>query len=287
MTIQEVLNQGISVLEKNYIRDAKIDAYLLLEYILDVKKIYLLINGHQLIDESSKQKYFDYINIRARGKPVQYIIGNQEFMGLTFKVDENVLIPRQDTEMLVEKAIECIDKNSLTSIMDLGTGSGCIPVSLCHYCDNITACAVDISKEALRIAQLNANINAVNNRIDFIESNLFENIDSKYENNVDLIISNPPYIPKEAINNLMVEVKDYEPLGALDGGNDGLDFYRKISKQAVRYLKPRGYILFEVGHNQSNDVKQILENHEFINIKIIKDLSGINRVVYGEKVRNS
>ncbi|GMQ63924.1 peptide chain release factor N(5)-glutamine methyltransferase [Vallitalea maricola] len=278
-TIRNALDDGIKTLSSNNITDARLDADLLLEHVLGVDKVYIIINGNELIAEEKYNIYNNYIAQRAEGKPLQYIIGYQEFMGLTFKVNENVLIPRQDTEVLVLEAIKYIKENNITNILEIGTGTGCIPISICYNCNDVKATTVDISDEALKIAKENAIINNVADRIQFVRSNLFEDIDENHD--FQLFISNPPYIRSNDIGDLMIEVKEHEPIGALDGGEDGLYFYREISKEVKNRTKKRSYILYEVGYDQSDEVKKILNALGYTDIKIYKDLTGINRVVAG------
>ena len=225
--------------------------------------------------ECSKEEYNKFLlnlNRRIDGEPFAYIVGLKEFMKLKFKVNKFVLIPREDTEILVQEVIKINKKR----ILDMCTGSGCIAISLAKYIDNANIDAVDISKDALDIASENAKNN--NAQVNFIESNLFEKVNSKYE----LIVSNPPYIPTKDINNLMNEVKK-EPKLALDGGNDGLYFYKKISKEAFNYLENNGLLIFEIGYDEAKSVCDILKNDGYINIKVIKDLSENDRVVIAEK----
>ena len=273
------MDNGIEILARNNIQDARIDANLLLEHVLNVDKIYTLINSNELLTEEDYNKYNKLIEVRAKGKPLQYIIGYQEFMGLSFKVDENVLIPRQDTEILVIEAIKCIKNNNIINILEIGTGTGCIPISICHNCSEVHATTVDISSKAIDVAKRNAIINNVDDRIEFCKSNLLENIDGSLE--FQLFISNPPYIKSTDIDSLMKEVKEHEPIGALDGGKDGLYFYREISKQIKNRTQKRSYVYYEVGYDQAIDVMNILEALEFTDIKTYKDLAGINRVVSG------
>ncbi|QUI21931.1 peptide chain release factor N(5)-glutamine methyltransferase [Vallitalea pronyensis] len=283
-TIRYVLSEGIKTLQDNHITHAKIDATLLLEHLLDIDRVYVIIHDDEVITEQAYKLYRHGIMLRAKGKPLQYIIGHVAFMGLNFTVNEHVLIPRQDTEILVEEAITCIQKNKVTHILEIGTGSGCIPISLCHACPTIKVTTVDISKEAIEVAKENARQHGVEDRIAFIHSDLLQQVDKtkRYE----LIISNPPYIKREDIQGLMREVKDHEPMRALDGGMDGLDFYRRISTDVMEVASHRCYIFYEVGHNQSIEVKDILEERGYTHVKIIKDLAGINRVVTGEKYQS-
>lgn len=273
------MDDGIKLLRDNKVIDAQIDANMLLEQILQMDKVNIIINGNKEITEQKYISYMRLINIRAKGKPLQYITGYQEFMGLPFKVNNNVLIPRQDTEILVLEAIKCIKENNITNILEIGSGSGCIPISICNECENVRATSVDISIEAISVAKQNAVTNKVDDRISFIQSNLFEKVDNI--NNFELFISNPPYIKRNEIVSLMREVKDYEPIGALDGGEDGLYFYKQISKKVKELTNEKSYIFYEIGHDQSQEVKEILEYYGYTNINISKDLAGINRVVSG------
>jgi len=211
--------------------------------------------------------------------PIQYITNNQEFMKLNFYVDKNVLIPQPDTEILVEEVIEISKKINSKKILDLCTGSGAIGVSLAKYLPNCEITAVDISKKALQIAKKNAIINEVEKQITFISSDLFSNLESQ---KFDIIVSNPPYIKRNDIENLEEQVKK-EPLIALDGGEDGLDFYKKIIKEAHKYLVSEGYLCLEIGYNQKDEVIKLIEKEEtFKNIYSKKDLYGIDRIIIAE-----
>lgn len=280
--ISEVLKEGISILDEHNKKESRLDARLLLEYTLNCDRVYLLINNNKEISEELYSNYIEYINYRASGKPLQHIMGKQQFMGLDFIVNKDVLIPRRETEELVELVINIIDNNNIKIVMDVGTGSGCIPISLRHKYNNIRFIGIDYSKKALEIASQNAVLNNIDD-IRWIESNIFNNVDNKYVNNIDLITSNPPYIPTKEIDTLMSEVKNHEPKMALDGGEDGLYFYKEISKQGYRYLKDGGYIVYEVGHNQCSEIVGILREYKYKDISYKKDLSGINRIVFARK----
>lgn len=280
MNIQKLLDEGVKILEENSKVEATLESRLLLEYALNCDRVYLLLNKNEVVDKDKIDKYFEYIRLRVLGKPLQHITGSQEFMGIDFTVNEHTLIPRPETEELVELALELINRDSLKYVMDIGTGSGCIPISLCKSNSNLRCMGVDNSKQAIKIAKKNTVKHKVNNKIDWIESDLFSEVSKKYLNKIDMIISNPPYIKTKDINDLMVEVKEFEPITALDGGEDGLYYYRKISKDAKKYLKENAYLLYEVGHDQCNDVINILKANNYSKIKFKKDLSGINRIVY-------
>ena len=220
------------------------------------------------------QEYRLVLKKRGERVPLQYITGVQEFMGLPFKVNSHVLIPRQDTETLVEEALKVLEPDM--EVLDLCTGSGCIVISLLkHARVGISGTASDISKQALLIAKENAKQNQVETEL--VRSDLFQNITGKY----DVIISNPPYIPTGELSGLMPEVRDFEPLEALDGAEDGLFFYREITRMGKNFLKSNGYLYFEIGHNQGRQVAFLMEKNGFRNIKVIKDLAGNDRVAFG------
>lgn len=278
MQIKRVLEEAVKILKDNNIDEAIIKAKIVLCMVLKIEKEYIIINDSKEMAKEDEEKYFQYINKLKNGIPLQYITNNQEFMKLNFFVDENVLIPRADTEILVEEVISLAndDKNK---ILDVCTGSGAIAVSLAKYIKNSNVMAIDISKEALKIAEKNSFNNNVN--IKFIESDLFNNLE---ENDFDIIVSNPPYIRENVINELSIEVK-HEPKIALDGGKDGLDFYRKLSSESYKYLKEDGYLCLEIGYDQKNEVIGILKNEKkYKNIYSKKDLFGNDRIIIAQKV---
>jgi len=217
---------------------------------------------------------------RHNGEPIQYIIGFRDFMGLKFNVDKRVLIPRWETELLVEYIISRVKGFAgPLHILDLGTGSGAIAVSLAAYLPQAVVTAVDIKNDALQVAEENAKRNGVENRIEFIHGDFFEPLDvSRYKQLFDVIVSNPPYIPTQDINELMTEVRDHEPVAALDGGADGLDCYRRIAAGAWQYLKENGFIALEMGYDQSRSVQEIFKAKSYHVIEVRKDLSGIDRI---------
>ena len=278
MKIKEVKRIGIKKLEDNNIDDVMFKADKLLQYVLNMNKTDLLINENNLVDANLEEKYLVLIDEIIQGKPLQYITNSQEFMKLNFYVDENVLIPQPDTEILVEKAIDIIKKSKNISILDLCTGSGAIAVSIKKYMGNATVYALDISKKALEIAKLNAKNNDTD--IHFIESDMFENIKNI---EFDLIVSNPPYIETKELKRLPKDVQN-EPRLALDGGEDGLTYYRIIRDEGYKFLKNNGVILLEIGYNQNKTVVDLFkENNNYKNIEIYKDLSNIDRVIKIEK----
>lgn len=276
MTIKELLNQAVIMLKNENIDAPKNKARMLLQATLKKSREYLMIYDNKEVENIDRDRYIKNVKRLILGEPLQYITGIQEFMKLNFLVTKDVLIPRPDTEILVEEVIRKAENIPNPVILDLCTGSGAIAVSLAKYIKNVHICAVDISSKALEIAKKNAELNGVKNNIEFIESNLFDKIK---ERKFDIIVSNPPYIETETIKTLSKDVQS-EPKIALDGGKDGLDFYRKIADSGSKYLNRQGYICLEIGYNQRIAVRQILENKKrYVNINCIKDLCGNDRVI--------
>lgn len=284
MKYKEIYHYGVCQLSDAGIEEKEWDARLLLEYVCHTDRNDLLVHGDREVPESEKDRYFALIEERKRHVPLQHITGEQEFMGLVFKVDGHVLIPRQDTEILVEEALRHLHDGM--NLLDMCTGSGCILLSLLYYSNGCSGTGVDISKEALVLARENAaqisRLAGGKEEISncrFLQSDLFEKLEGKY----DMIVSNPPYIPTEVISGLMEEVRDYEPMEALDGKEDGLFFYREISVGAYDFLKGGGYLFYEIGHNQANAVEDIMEKAGYREVTVVKDYAGLDRVVYGWK----
>ena len=284
MTIKEILIQYSKELE-NISDTPRLDVEMLLKKALgDVDSMYIrMYLDKELTDE--QEKYFlEMIKERLNERPIAYIIGNREFMGLDFFVKEGVLIPRPDTETLVEEIIElCKNKSEQINILDIGTGSGSITVSLAKYIENSKVMSFDISDIPLEVGKINAINNEVDNKIEFVKSDVFSAIKDT-EKQFDVIVSNPPYIPKKDIETLHTQVKDYEPYNALEGGEDGLDFYRQITKESIDYLKQGGILAYEVGHDQAEDVSEIMKSYGYTKIYKKKDIQGIDRVVIGFKL---
>ena len=276
MTIKEALNQGVIMLKNENIEAPKNKARQLLEKTLKQSKEYLIIYDTKEITALQRENYIKNIKRLIQGEPLQYITGKQEFMKLNFLVNKDVLIPRQDTEILVEEVIEISKKIANPVILDLCTGSGAIAISIAKYVPSAKIYASDISPKALDIAKQNAELNRVKNNIEFIESNLFNKIKNL---KFDVIVSNPPYIEKDEIKKLSKDVQR-EPIIALDGGKDGLDFYRKISNEAYSFLNRQGYLCLEIGYNQKKAVTKIIEEQKrYINIYSKKDLCENDRIV--------
>ena len=275
-TIEDLIAYGTKELEKENIEDAKLKIKILLAFLMNTPKEYLILHKEQILNNNIIKKYQQGINKIKSGMPLQYITHSQEFMGLSFYVDKNVLIPRFDTESLVIEILELIKNQENLNILDMCTGSGAIAVSLAKYLENIQVTALDISGKALDIAIANAKNNHVQDKITFVESNLFQNLgQEKY----DMIVSNPPYIRRKEIETLDKEVRK-EPKIALDGGEDGLDFYREIIDRGYEYLKYGGYICLEIGYDQKEEVMQIIKDKkQYTETYCKKDLYDNDRVV--------
>lgn len=283
MTIREIIIKYSEELRE--LSDTpRLDVELLLEKALGgVDRLYIHLNINKELTEEQEGLFLELVKDRLNGRPIAYIVGNREFMGLDFYVKEGVLIPRPDTEALVEEVIElCKDKGDV-SILDIGTGSGAITVSLAKYIRNSKLMSFDISDIALEVGKKNAVSNEVDSKITFVKSDLFTSIKGK-DIRFDIIVSNPPYIPQKDIETLHTQVKDYEPYNALEGGEDGFDFYRAITEQSIDYINEGGVLAYEVGHDQADDVAKIMETNGYANIYTKKDLQGIDRVVIGFKL---
>ena len=276
MTIKELLNQGMIMLKNENIDGPKVKARMLLQFVLKKPREYLIIYDKNEVTSAQRDEYIRVVKRLIKGEPLQYIVGKQEFMKLNFLVNRDVLIPRQDTEILVQEVIDIAQKIQNPVILDLCTGSGAIAISLAKYINNSKIYASDISKDAIKVARQNAKLNGVLNNIDFIESNLFDKIkDLKF----DMIVSNPPYIRTDVIDTLNNDVKN-EPRIALDGGKDGLNFYRKISENAYKFLNRQGYLCLEIGYDQKIDVINILKKQgKYVETYCKKDLCQNDRVI--------
>ena len=274
MTYRECYEKGCLALQTAGIEEATLDARLLLEAVCGTNRNDLLVHGEQSVTPEAEEKYLGWIGQRAEHIPLQQLTGEQDFMGLTFAVNEHVLIPRQDTEILVEEIMR--DLHDGIRILDMCTGSGCILLSLLHYSNDCSGVGVDVSEDALAVARQNADRLAEKQAV-FIQSDLFE----KVEGSFDLIVSNPPYIRSQEIAGLMPEVREHEPHLALDGKDDGLHFYREIIKGAMLHLKRGGQLFFEIGYDQGEAVQALLAANGYTEIAVVKDYAGLDRVVYG------
>lgn len=272
MTLFKLLTDGREKLRGAQIAEWELDAWYLLEYVTGCTRHEYLLHPEQEVTAFKEQTYEELIQKRSFHIPLQYLTGCQEFMGLSFFVDEHVLIPRQDTEILVEEALRQVRDG--IKILDMCTGSGCILLSILKNRPKITGIGVDLSKEALGIAEKNREHLGI--ACEFLQSDLFSQVTGTY----DMILSNPPYIPTKDLDTLMEEVRSHEPRMALDGQEDGLYYYRKIIGQSPAYLKPESMLFLEIGYDQAAAVSEMMREH-FLDIHVVKDLAGLDRVVYG------
>lgn len=270
-----IYKYGCEALKEAGVSEAVLDARLLLEYVCHTDRNTLLVHPERKLSETECEDYLALIEKRSKRIPLQHLTGQQEFMGLTFRVNEHVLIPRQDTEILVEEAMKYLHDGM--RILDMCTGSACILLSLLHYSNDCSGLGADLSKEALLVAKENADRLGLSDRTEFVHSDLFSEVKGRF----DLIVSNPPYIASEQIEELMPEVKDYEPRMALDGSEDGLLFYNKIVAESIKYLQPGGYLLFEIGYDQGMAVSELMTDAGYKEVEVVKDYAGLDRVVCG------
>lgn len=280
MTIAQILRKSIQLLKQNNIENSNILSKVLLMYVTKQTKEYLIINNNEELTEEAQEKYFKHIEQIIKGKPIQYITGHQEFMKLDFWINENVLIPQPDTEILVEEVLELCNEDKEYKILDLCTGSGIVGIAVAK---NLNSCKVvlsDISQLALEVATKNAKFHKIENKVKIIQSDMFNSINGEF----DIIVSNPPYIETDIISTLDKNVQN-EPIIALDGGKDGLNFYRDIAQNSYKYIKKNGYLCVEIGYKQKENIINILEEtKKYENIYCKKDLSENNRVIVA-KVR--
>ena len=273
MEYAALYRMGVERLTVAGIEEAKLDARLLLEELCGTDRNDLLVHGDRPVTEQQEKNYVNQIELRSRHIPLQHITGYQEFMGLRFKVTPDVLIPRQDTETLVEEVLKNLHDGM--RILDLCTGSGCILLSLLRYSNDCVGVGADLSKKALAVAEENAG--ALGLSAEFVQGDLFEPVTGKFE----IIVSNPPYIPSNVIPTLMEEVREHDPLIALDGKEDGLYFYREIIGKASEYLYPGGMLFLEIGCEQAEAVTELMKNAGYRDVTVCKDLAGLDRVVSG------
>jgi len=288
MTNKELILEGTELLRNSGIAEAELDARLLFEEAFGVSRSFILMNAREeVLDVDKCDKFRDFIAQRSKRIPLQHITSHQDFMGLRFKVNEHVLIPRQDTEILVEEAMKSVHDGM--TILDLCTGSGCILISLLKYSNSTCGTATDISQEALKVAGENAE-NILGMRTDsiyrFLKADIFDPIPEELRGRFDIVVSNPPYIESKIIDELEPEVSEHDPMIALDGGSDGLKFYRRIGEIMKDILIPGGEFFLEIGYDQGETVSDIMRNNGFEDIKIIKDYAGLDRVVKGRRKIN-
>lgn len=284
MVIKELLKLGVDIIKENEYGNPNLEAMLILSKLLNVDRSYIYTHFDINVDEDIKERFLELISKRALGYPIQYILKQKEFMGLDFYLEEGVLVPRPDTEILVEYIIEYINKyykEYSINILDIGIGSGAISLSIAKNCPNTFVYGVDIGDIPIKVANINKKRFNLSN-VKFFKGDLFSGIDGlSMEGKFQIIVSNPPYIPRMDIDKLQAEVKSYEPRLALDGGIDGLDFYREISNKAMKYLKRNGLLAYEIGYDQGEAVRDILIDEGFNDIQVLQDLQGLDRVVLG------
>ena len=287
-TFHELLTQGIQLLMNAGIEEARLDAWLLLEYTADISRAWYYAHPESEVNEEIVSEYLSLCQKRAEHIPLQHLTHQACFMGYDFYVDERVLVPRQDTEVLAEEALHQLRNMRNPRILDMCTGSGCLLLSLLMELPDAIGTGVDISEAALAVAQRNRKNLELEKRAVLVQSDTFSgdyfqknsgNISLEY----DMLISNPPYIPTEDIGKLMEEVRFHDPVLALDGREDGLYFYRRITEQAGKYLKPGGWLMYEIGCEQGTDVSAIMQGEGFTEVTVKKDLAGLDRVVIGKK----
>ena len=296
LLVKEMLTMGKKQLMDSDIADATRDCKILYCYMMDIPFSKIILEYQEVLQDRLCDKYFELIDRRSKGEPVQYIMGSQEFMGLEFIVNENVLIPRQDTETLVEDALEIINTGTLRGedmdikrkewdILDLCTGSGAIGVSLARIANKVNVTCSDISEGAIKVAKENAQKHGVAKSVKFEQGDLFKPFSKHFrKQKFDMIISNPPYIKSSIIPTLQKEVCEHEPLSALDGGESGLDFYERIVSGVGSHLRKSGVLLLEIGHDQGEAVSGLLSrNGEFTSIRVLKDLANRDRIVFAKK----
>ena len=275
MTLKEAYEYGQEQLKNAGIDDADLDAWYLLEHVTRITRAGYFMDMNRALNENEETEYREFLTIRAKHVPLQHITGVQEFMGLEFSVNEHVLVPRQDTEVLVESVLKVLEPGM--HVLDMCTGSGCILISLMKLCGfaDVSGAGVDVSEEALQVARGNAERLGVDPI--WISSDIFSKVEGQY----DVIVSNPPYIRTDVIEELKEEVKFHDPFIALDGKEDGLYFYRRIVEESPSYLKKGGKLFFEIGHDQGQAVSRLMTEAGFSNVTVKKDLAGLDRVVFG------
>ena len=273
MKIKEALIEGRDYLKDLEYTDPIYETRRILSDLLNKDLSYLVSHDEDLLDSKIENKYFEILEKRQKGIPLQYILGEEDFYGRTFKVIEGVLIPRQDTEISVEKILNVIENNQINNMLEIGCGTGIVSISV-DLESSVDVTAVDISEKALENTRINKE--NLNSKIKIIKSDLFSNINEKF----DLIYSNPPYIKSCEIENLQVEVRDYEPRLALDGGEDGLFFYRSIIKSSPEFLNNKGFLVFEIGHDEAEEICNLMKDK--FEVEVYKDLNNLDRVVVGQ-----
>jgi release factor glutamine methyltransferase len=277
LNIAEAIKEATETLRSGGIINARKEAGSLLLLVLKKDRTFLIAHNEYVLTSAEEKRFWDFVKRRAKREPFQHIAGKQEFWGLDFIVSPDVLIPRPETEMIVETGIEILQGFEKPDFCEIGTGSGCISIALLHEVKKASALSVDISEKALQIAQINADNIGISERLELKISDVFDDLDK--ERKFNLIVSNPPYIPNDAIPNLQIEVREYDPLIALTDGKDGLSIIRKIVVESPKYLKPDGFLLLEIGFDQSMKVREMFDLNIWQNVDFLPDLQGIPRMV--------
>jgi len=280
MKYHEIINKGSKILKLNKIKSYNLDSEILLSSLLNIDRSQLIINHNSIVKNNEKKFFFNLINRRKNNEPMSYITGHKEFWNNNFKVDKNVLIPRPDTETIVEQVLNYLSPLSTKKILDIGTGSGCIIISIVKERKKCKGVGIDISKNAIKLAKYNAKIQHIKNRIKFFHSD----IDNFFTDKYDLVISNPPYIKQHEINGLDKDIKNYEPRVALNGGIDGYSKIRLTIKKSSALIKKNGRLFLEIGSNQVTETLKILKLNGFYTNKVVKDLANKNRCVISTKI---
>jgi len=285
MKISDALKQGVDILSKgtSEINVPPLDAQIILCHVTDRDRAYLIAHSDEILSQLERDLFFEYILKRASGCPVAYITGKKEFMGFEFLVDENVLIPRDDTEILVNCVLDLAKRYKNPKILNIGTGSGCIEVAIAHYNTDAEITGIEKYDSAIYVAQKNIDSYSLGERVRLIKSDMFDGLDKNKR--FDIICSNPPYITKDEMDSLSIDVKEFEPYTALYGGQDGLDFYKIIAGQAKKYLTSNGFLVVEIGYMQKESVCDIFIKNGYTNIDCHKDLSGYDRAITAQYIK--
>ena len=278
--ISEILNKSINYLKENNTNSAVLDSELLLCSIINKPREYLFLNLNKKINDISVKKYFSLVKRRKNSEPIAYILNKKDFWKSTFYVDQGVLIPRPDTEILIEEALSCMSKKKNLSILDIGTGSGCIILSILQEVQKASGIGIDISKNAVKVANFNAKMHQLENRVKFIKSS----VDNFFKGKYDLIISNPPYINNTKLNYLEKDIYKFEPAVALKGGNDGLSLIRKVIEKSSKLLKTSGKLILEIGYDQKFKIEKLLKDEKFYVNKVKKDYGQNFRCIVCTKI---
>lgn len=283
MVINELLKKGLEILGNHQYSNPQLEVRLILSKLMDVDKSYIYAFGDKEVSDHIVKEFLKLMEKRSKGYPIQYIVGHVEFMGLDFHVEEGVLVPRPDTEILVEYVLDYIKKKyqeEKVRVLDLGIGSGAISLSIANYASNALVFGVDIDDIPIKVSNINKDRLGLKN-VEFKKGDMFQPLEEDFKESFHIIASNPPYIPKDVILGLQTEVRDFEPRLALDGGHDGLDFYRSITSRAKDFLVDNGLLIYEIGYDQGIEVKNIMLNNGFKAVEILQDLQGLDRVVLG------